>query len=173
MPRPLAYLGQVAVYGAIALVLGYFSTRPAYDHFPEDEAQIVLSFSHIGQRAAPCRKLTREEIAEIAANMRRTEVCGRERVPLYVELLLDGKPLFAAGVTPTGLSNDGAAQVHERFTVAPGRYELVARLRDSARAEGFDYERGVAVELAPGQSFVVDFRSEFGGFLFDQATGRP
>ncbi len=173
MARPLAYLGQVVVYGAIALLLGYFSTRPAYDYFPEDQAQIVLSFSHVGERAVPCRKLTREEIAEIAANMRRSEVCGRERLPLYVELLLGGEAIFAAGVAPTGLSSDGAAQVHERFSVAPGRYELVARLRDSARSEGFDYERGATVDLAPGESFVVDFRGEFGGFLFDQAAGRP
>jgi hypothetical protein len=131
----------------------------------------VLSFTHIGQRATPCRKLTREEIEELAANMRRTEVCERERLPLYVELNLDGEALYSASLPPTGLSRDGAAQMHERFTVTPGHHLLRVGLRDSARATGFDYESEVTIELRLGQSFVVDFRPDFGGFLFNQKQG--
>lgn len=167
MPKPLAYLGQAIVYGAIAVLLGYFSTSPAYQRFPTDKAQLVLSFTHVGQRAKPCRKLTREEIEELAANMRRAEVCERERLPLYVELDLGGETLFSASLAPTGLSRDGAAHVHERFTVTPGRHVLRIGLRDSARTEGFDYESEAVIELSPGQSFVVDFHSELGGFRFE------
>ena len=169
LPKPLAYLGQALVYGAVAVLLGYFSTSPAYERFPADKAQLVLSFTHIGQRATPCRKLTREEIAELAANMRRAEVCERERVPLYVELSLDGEVIYSASLPPTGLSRDGAAQVHARFTVAPGQRRLHLAMRDSARETGFDYESELAIELRPGQTLVVDFRPEFGGFLI----GRP
>ncbi|MDX1381925.1 MAG: hypothetical protein R3233_12430, partial [Xanthomonadales bacterium] len=61
MPKPLAYLGQAALYAAIAALLGYFSTSPAYERFPADKAQLVLSFTHVGQRATPCRKLSRAE----------------------------------------------------------------------------------------------------------------
>ncbi len=168
MPRPVAYLGQAIVYGTIAVLLGYFSTSPAYVHFPADKAQLVISFTHAGQRAVPCRKLTPEEIEQLAANMRRAEVCERERLPLYVELVLDGKTLFSASLPPTGLSRDGAAHVHERFTVAPGRHDLSVGLRDSARTAGFDYQSEAVVELSPGRNFVVDFRPEFGGFLFDR-----
>ena len=163
--NPLAYLGQALVYGLVAVTLGYFATNPAYERFPADKAQLVLSFTHIGQRAVPCRKLTQEEIAELAANMRRAEVCERARLPLYVELSLGGEPLYSASLAPTGLSGDGAAQVHERFTVAPGRHTLRVSLRDSARSDGFDYLGEAEVELRPGQSFVIDFRPEFGGFL--------
>ncbi len=168
MPKPLAYLGQAVVYGAIAALLGYFSTNPAYRHFPADKAQLVLSFTHVGQRATPCRKLTREEIEALAANMRRAEVCERERLPLYVELALGDETLFSASLPPTGLSRDGAAHLHERFTVTPGRHVLRLGLRDSARASGFDYETEAVIELRPGQSFVVDFRPEFGGFRFER-----
>jgi len=171
LPKPVAYVGQALVYGAVAVLLGYFSTSPAYERFPTDKAQLVVSFTHIGQRATPCRKLTREEIAETAANMRRAEVCERERVPLYVELSLDGEALYSASLPPTGLSRDGAALMHERFTVVPGRRLVHLALRDSARATGFDYESEVAIELRPGQNFVVDFRPEFGGFLFDRQGG--
>lgn len=168
LPKPVAYLGQFIVYGAIAVVLGYFSTSPAYERFPADKAQLVLSFTHVGERATPCRKLTREEIEQLAANMRRAEVCERERLPLYVELWLGGKMLYHASLAPTGLSRDGSAQLHQRFTVAPGRHELRLGLRDSARTSGFDYESEQTVELSPGQKFVIDFNPEFGGFLFNR-----
>ena len=171
LPKPLAYLGQVLIYGLVAVTLGYFATSPAYERFPADKAQLVLSFTHIGDRATPCRKLTREEIAEMAANMRRAEVCERERLPLYVELSLGGETLYSASPPPTGLSRDGAAQVHERFTVAPGRHILRVGLRDSARSEGFDYLSEATIALSPGQSFVIDFRPEFGGFRFDRPAG--
>ena len=164
LPKPVAYLGQLVVYGAIAALLGYFATSPAYERFPADKAQLVLSFTHVGERATPCRKLTQEEIAQMAANMRRAEVCERERLPLYVELSLGDETLFSANLQPTGLSRDGAAQVHERFTVAPGRHDLRLALRDSAQTTGFDYESELAIELSPGQNFVIDFRPEFGGF---------
>lgn len=167
MPKPLAFVGQAVVYGAIAVLLGYFSTNPTYQHFPADEAQLVISFTHVGQRATPCRKLTREEIEELAANMRRAEVCARERLPLYVELDLGNEKLFSASLPPTGLSRDGAAHLHERFTVAPGRHVLHVGLRDSARTQGFDYESEAVIDLSPGQSFVVDFRPELGGFQFN------
>jgi hypothetical protein len=129
---------------------------------------LVLSFTHVGQRATPCRKLSRAEIEELAANMRRTEVCERARRPLYVELDLGGKTLLSATLPPTGLARDGAAHLHRRFTVAPGRHVLRIALRDSARQDGFDYESEGVVELSPGESFVVDFRPEFGGFRFDR-----
>lgn len=166
MSRILAYLGQAAVYGAIALVLGTFATRPTYQRFPDDKAQILLSFSHVGQRMEPCRKPTQEELEATAANMRRTEICGRERVPVYVELLLADERIYGASLPPTGLSRDGASQAYERFEVPPGRHRLVARLRDSARGEGFDFESEIEVDLRAGQNFVVDFRGELGGFLF-------
>ena len=83
-----------------------------------------------------------------------------------MELLLDGEPLYQAVLPPTGLAGDGPSRAYQRFAVPPGRHELSARLRDTDRAEGFDYERTAMVELAPAQSLAIDFRSEMGGFIF-------
>lgn len=166
MLRPLQILGQGIVYLVIALLFGLFSDWPRFTYFPEDRAQIMLSFAHGAQRKGECRKLTQDEINELAPNMRRLEVCPRERLPVVVELLLNDKPLFREALPPSGLSGDGPSQVHKQFVVAPGAHELTVRLRDTARAEGFDYERSETVVLRAQQNFVIDFRADTGGFVF-------
>ena len=167
MPRRLLSLfGQLAVFGLIALVLGYFSTSPGYIVFPADESRVLLDFSHVGQRKGECRKLTPEEIAEMAANMRRSEICPRERLPVAVELEVDGELVFSRSLPPSGLSSDGASQAYESIRVPPGKHSLVARLRDSAREDGFDFQAEAEVVLRPRENFVIDFRSELGGFIF-------
>lgn len=166
MVKPLALLGQAVAYGAFALMLAYFSAGPAYTYIDPGKAVVKLSFSHAGALKGECRRLTPEEIANLAPNMRRPLDCPRERVPLLVELMLNDRLLYRALRPPTGLARDGAASVYERFTLQPGRHTLIARLRDSRRTEGFDYEGRMEVELEPRQNFVVDFRAETGGFIF-------
>ncbi len=166
MTRPLAILGQALAYLLFAAVLGVFSAAPSYTHLEPDRALIKLSFSHAAQRKGECRRLTPEEIAALPPNMRRTQDCPRERLPVLVELVLDGRVVARELLPPAGLHGDGASAVYRRFPVNAGRHRLVARLRDSGRTEGFDYEGAAEVELAPGQNFVVDFRSETGGFIF-------
>lgn len=166
MSKALRYIGQAAVYLLIAVVLGTLADTPRYRLFPEDKAQIVLNFAHGGQRKGECRRLSAEEIAKLPPNMRKPSVCPRERVALLVELTLDGALLFRASLPPGGLAGDIPSQVHRRFTVEPGSHRITARLRDSDRSEGFDYERSEEVVLDERQSFVIDFRSDRGGFVF-------
>jgi hypothetical protein len=166
MIRPRRILGQALAYLLFAAPLGVFSAAPSYTYLEPDKALIKLSFSHAAQRKGECRRLSREEIAALPPNMRRTEDCPRERLPVVVELVLDGRVVAHDVLPPAGLRRDGASAVYRRFPVAAGRHRLLARLRDSNRAEGFDYEQAAEVELAPGQNFVVDFRAEAGGFIF-------
>lgn len=162
--HPLRLAGQALAYGAFAALIGYFASSPAYTHVDPGAAEITLSFSHAGDRVAPCRRLTPEEIAALPPNMRRPTDCPRERVPVVVELLLDGELVYREALPPAGLAGDGASTAYERFVVAPGTRELLVRLRDSRREEGFDYRMMEMVELAPGQNLVIDFRAETGGF---------
>ncbi|HET6467495.1 MAG TPA: hypothetical protein VFG43_03860 [Geminicoccaceae bacterium] len=165
MGSPLRYLGQAAFYAALALVIGYLSDRPAYTHFPPDRALIKLALVHGGQPITPCRRLGREELAKLPPNMRRPQECPRERVPLLLEVLLDGRTLYRASLPPTGLAKDGPSRAYQRFAVPPGRHEVTVRLRDGHREDGFDYELTEAVELAPAQNLAIDFRPETGGFI--------
>jgi hypothetical protein len=164
--NPLKFAVQLIAYALFAIVVGYFSASPAYQYLQPGKALIKLNFSHAGQRKVECRRLSPEEIAQLAPNMRKSLDCPRERVPLLVEIELDGSLLYRGSLPPSGLSGDGTSSVYERFTVDSGRHRLQARLRDSRREQGFDHAHEAQIELAPGQNFVIDFRAESGGFTF-------
>jgi hypothetical protein len=83
-----------------------------------------------------------------------------------IQLMIDGSSIYEAELKPGGLSSDGQAQAYEKFIVAAGKHVIEARLRDSKRTVGFDYESRLEVELAPLQNLSIDFKAEQGGFLF-------
>ena len=166
MTRVFQYFGQALAYALFAVVIGYFATRPAYTHLDPDRAMIKMSFSHAGAHVEECRQLSQEELNKIAPNMRRPTQCLRARVPLQIELMLDGELIYRDSLPPSGVTGDGASTAYKKFPVDTGRHRLVARLRDSRRESGFDYEQSAEVTLLPQQNFVIDFRPEMGGFLF-------
>ncbi len=157
---------QGLIYALVGAGLVHFSAGPAYVHMDPGLALVKISFSHAAQRKEECLKLTPEEIAALPPNMRRPESCGRARMPLWVELDVDGRALLRAGLPPSGLAGDGAGTVYRRFPVSAGRHEFVARLRDSRRSTGFDYERSAVLMLEPQQNLVIDFQPDAGGFQF-------
>lgn len=165
MAKSLRYLGQAVVYLGTAVLLGVLSHAPAYRHFPADRAQLKVSLVHSAARKEECRRLSAEEIAKLAPNMRKPLSCARERLPLRLEVVLDGQVLIRETFQATGLSQDGPARIYRRFVVAPGIHRLRLGLSDTARTEGFDYLYDREVELRAVQNLVVDFRPESGGFI--------
>jgi len=157
---------QALAHGLFVALVGYLAVAPAYTYLGEGQALLRLSFNHAGQPVRECHRLTPEELAALPPNMRRPLDCPRERVPLLVELELDGKLLYRETLPPAGLAGDGNASAYARFPVPAGRHRLVARLRDSPREQGFDYQRAADIELAPGDNFVVGFDATAGGFQF-------
>lgn len=168
MPSIPQYFGQAIAYALFMLGIGYFSVSPAYQHLAPGQAMIKLAFSHAGQHREECRRQTAEELARLPTNRRRVGNCSRERVPVVLEVALDGQPVFSGVQQPTGLWSDGPSHVYQRFPVAAGTHVLSARLRDSRRTDGgFDYVAERQVEISPAQNFVIGFRPEAGGFTFE------
>ncbi len=157
---------QVLAYALFAAVIGIFSSSPEYTHFDPGMALIKMNFAHAGERKEECRRLTQEELEKLAPNMREPLACKRERVPIFIEVLIDEMPVYRETIPPSGLARDGAATVYRRFPVAPGEHIITLSLRDSRRESGFDYERRETINLVPGQNFVIDFRKDAGGFVF-------
>ena len=160
------YIGQVIAYTLFAVVVGYFATQPPYTHLAPGMAQIKLSFGHAGAHTSECRRLTQEELNQLAPNMRRPLDCPRGRLPVLIEVELDGELLYSEALPPSGLAGDGVSTAYKKFPVDPGQHQLVTRLRDSNRSEGFDYEKASEITLSPQQNFVIDFHPSSGGFLF-------
>jgi hypothetical protein len=165
MVKPLPLLGQGLAYAAFAAIVGVLSIEPSWSPLHEDEAVIRLSLAHTGQRKADCRVLRPEEIAALPPNMRRPQDCPRERLPVTVQLDIDGHTLYAQTLRPSGFWKDGASHVYQRFPVRAGHHRLTARLRDSAHQEGFEYERHFDIDIAAGQNVVIDFLPQQGGFI--------
>jgi hypothetical protein len=161
----IGYPLQAVCYAAFIAVVGYFATSPPYVHLPAGEALVKLSFQHAGERKEPCRERTPEELAKLAPNMRAASVCTRERVPVEVEIEMDGKPLFAAVLPPSGLSRDGASTIYRRVAVPAGTHRVVAKMKD-APAPGFGHVAERTIDLKPGRVLVIDFDTKEGGWVF-------
>jgi hypothetical protein len=165
-PSLVGFLGQGVFYAAIAAAVGILASRPVYRQVPEGEAQIKLALQHGGARVADCHRLTAQELEKLPSAERRPNDCLRERVPLAIELSVDGKPIYDDVLQPTGLSRDGISKTYRKFLVPAGRHVIEARLRDSKRSEGFDYVNRLETDLEPWQNLAIDFKAERGGFLF-------
>ena len=159
-------VARIILYGIFATFVGYFSVLPEYHYADPERSVIKLSLSHAGQRVAECVKFTPDEINARARSGASLNECARERLPVTVELDVDGVTLLHVSAEPSGLWNDGPASVYERIDIAAGAHVVTARLRDSARETGWDYEHTETVELRPGRYFTIRFRAETGGFAF-------
>ncbi len=150
-------LGQIVAYGLFIAVVGAFSAWPGYRLLDEQEAIISLTFSHAAQRVEECRRLTQEELNALPPNMRKPDECPRERHRVHVEMRLNDRLLHSETALPSGLWNDGKANVYHRTTVDSGDYTLAVGMNDSGSDDGFDYVERRDVTLAPGQHLVVTF----------------
>jgi hypothetical protein len=157
---------QVLLYAAFAAFVGYLSVAPAYRYADPEDAVIKLSLSHAADRIEECVKLTPQQINERAMKGEPINECERARLPLAVELDVDGTTVLSLDAIPSGLWHDGPASVYEQLAVDAGVHTISVRLRDSAREAGWDYEYSDEVSLAPGRYFTITFRAENGGFEF-------
>jgi hypothetical protein len=163
---PLAWAGQVVLYGLFALAIGVFSQWPPYRHLEPGQALVKLSFVRVGKPVGDCRTLDAAELAKLPPNMRTPTVCPRERSPLTVQVAIDGQPVLERSAPPTGLKKDGASAVYERIVVPAGERRIAVRLSDDVRAREAPYAREQRITLAPGQVLVIDFDAEKGGITF-------
>lgn len=134
-----------------ALLIGYLSDSPPYSLIESDEALLLFTMSHKGERVEPCIEPTIEELK--AGNY--TE-CGRERVPVTVELDIDGMNVLAKTYDPKGLRRDGPSYAYEKIRVTKGKHAIAIKVADS-RDGGFDHEFERVVEFEKGRMVVIDF----------------
>ena len=86
MKQIMQYIAQGVVYVGFAWFLASFAAGPDYARIPEGQSLIKFSFAHSAKSKGGCRKLSQDELMELAPNMRKPEVCSRERLPVSVKL---------------------------------------------------------------------------------------
>ena len=165
MGNTARYVGQGLLYALFAIVVGYFSTSPAYRYLEPDQGLLRLSFKHPGKTKAECKKRTPEELAKLPAQLRNEMDCPRERSPVRVRVELDGEPLYDESFPPAGLSRDGASSGYRRLPITAGSHTLRVGFNDDVRVQGFNFERAARVDVKPGQVVLIDFNPEHGGVI--------
>lgn len=153
----LAYLGMAVLFLPFLVFIGVFADSPTHRVIEKDQALIKLSFAHAGQRVEDCRRLTREELANLPPNMRTPMKCARERWPVAVNLWLDEDLVYEKSVTPSGLSEDGPSVIYQTFAVPAGRHILRVRLLDSGAPDAVPFEESVTLDLTAGQVLAIGF----------------
>ncbi len=167
MPSPLQIIGQALAYLALAVVIGIFSTWPGYTHLQENLSVVKLSISHIGERKGECRERETPKVAVTKSSRRALMICPRERLPVRLELTLDGAVIFDQEMQPSGLSNDGPSYFYQKLIIPTGPHSLMVRMRDSDRTDGFDYETIEEVSLSPGQVLAIRFNDAENALVLD------
>ncbi len=160
--KPLRYLLQVINYTVFMALIWYFSSSPSIRILEEDEAMITIAFAHAGDLREPCRKLSSEELANLAPNMRKLEECPRERSPVIIEASLDGEVFYSKTLTPPGLFNDGGVDVYYNGKVLAGDHQVELKMNDSVRQEGFNHTLRQNININPAQIVLIGFKSEKG-----------
>jgi hypothetical protein len=165
MINAVKMLARLAVLAFVFVGVAALSNWPAYHSLPEGTGVLTLSFSHGADRRASCRKATPEELANMPPNMRRPEICPRDRPSIRVKFDIDGKRMYEADVPPSGIAGDGPSRVHQRFVLPAGSYDVAIRM--SERSEGdFAWAGERTIRIDPGANRVIDFRATAGGFVF-------
>ena len=170
MPRRdfAAILHGLMAWGAFGALIVLLSHAPRFAPLPAGAALLQVSIAHAGARLAPCRRLTPEELAARAPNMRVPEVCPRGRSAVRVTVELDGRVLLDETIAPSGLSRDGTSTLYRRIPVAAGEHRLRVRVIDDLREPRMPartFERHATLRLAPGRVISVDFKPARGGIV--------
>ena len=155
--RPVRYLLQAVNYTVFMALVWYFSAAPAVHVIAEDESMITIAFGHAGETRAECRKLTQEELMKLPPNMRKPEDCPRERSPIVIEAMLDGKTIYSKTFHPPGLFKDGGVNIYYSSKVPAGDHQFAIKMDDSVRKQGFNHQLNKDISLKPAQILLVEF----------------
>ena len=161
----LRYLLQAFNYTIFMALIWYFATSPSVRVIEDDEAMITVAFAHAGETREACRRLSQEELMKLPPNMRKPDDCPRERSPIIIEAMLDGKVIYSKTFLPPGIFNDGSVNIYYNSKVLAGIHKFEIKMDDSVRQQGFNHTLEQDINLNPAQLLLVEFEPLKGFFI--------
>ncbi len=129
-------LPAILILVAPVLLIGFFSTSPAYEYNKPDDSMLIVSFKKSTMRLTLCTQEELKKFKAVAKSRRKhmqraSRVCGsRERAPLALTIWLDGKKVTDKHIFPSGLRNDGLVFVYDRFKLPKGNHKVKINISD-------------------------------------------
>ena len=162
MDKTVRYFGQAVLYALFFLPLVYFSHSPNFRNLNDNIAVLKVAVRHPGEIIGECTSSTVEGHGMRPSSMTQAiEICPRERSPLQLELIMDGKTLYSATVPPSGLHNDGISSMYRRFELPAGSHHLQIKMNDDVKVEGYNWQLEQEITLKPAQVMVASFKEGF------------
>ena len=160
---------RLTVLGIILLILpglvaAYFSTSPHYTFRHSNESGFTVSFKHTTKRKHECTEKERAEYVagfrNLKAAQKATVKCGsRERFPLALRIVVDGREILKKEAPPAGLRKDSAMFIYERFYLVPALHHVEVHMDDACGGADGKYAFNYAGEIPfeQGGLVVIDF----------------
>jgi quinol-cytochrome oxidoreductase complex cytochrome b subunit/Fe-S-cluster-containing hydrogenase component 2 len=165
-PRQIGALKRFLVnfflIGTLSAGTVLFSNLPYPNPAPQT-GFFVFSFKYPGS-VMEISKASEEHNKNKLAHMRTPVHMGRERNPVKVRIVLDGKIVLEKSYEPRGLFNDGNSIALERFPLASGQHLVEVFLSDSA-VEDWKFHEKQSFEVQAGKIKALGF-NKLEGFLW-------
>lgn len=161
MVEPRQIFVQSLFYALFFVPLVVITQQPVVTLLEPGLAEFKLAIRHAGKVIGECVPISAGNYTNLPANMKRPEICPRERSPLEIELIMDGKVLYRGSVSASGVHSDGIASMYKRFSVSEGSHHLQLMMNDDVATEGPTWQLARDIELRSAQVLVATFKDGF------------
>jgi coenzyme F420-reducing hydrogenase delta subunit/NAD-dependent dihydropyrimidine dehydrogenase PreA subunit len=159
-----ASLGARVISGTTLLLLlsalTVFGSGSGYSTVTGRSPDLVVSFKLAGENVESVQSDRDDD--DVPVHMRRQRVVSRRRVPVRLEIAVDGEIRFSRSYKPGGLFGDGMSIALARIPVNPGPHSVEVSLGRSNEIGTWDYVFRDTLMFIASRHHVV---------LFNRATG--
>lgn len=154
---------------AVPFVLIYFLSAAEYRFYSPEESMLKVAFKHSGKRIEECdeerflqhqaeryrRENRKSQGVRMDIGLLEKTGCSRERHPIRLRIVVDGRLLLDKTYQPVGIRKDGASFIYEKFTLPSGKHSIEITMKDSKDSP--PYLLKSTVEFPPERVLLVRF----------------
>jgi hypothetical protein len=125
-----------------------------------------VSFKHPGQVSERSREISKEELERTPVHMRRARVYERERAPVRMRVLVDGRTVIDRIYPAKGLWHDGNSVAVETIAVPAGAHAVDVAIGDTHDPHEWNHQIAQRLDFTSERRRVISF-DRLSGFVVD------